>query len=197
MEDLACARWRLNRGASEGEDDLILRAGRGDPRAVRELVGEKLPRVLNLARRMLGDPVEAEDVAQETFLRAWKAAATWRPGRARFDTWLHRVTLNLCYDRLRLRRRGGGEPPDRADEGPGPERGLHAADVGRRVEAALAALPARQREAVALVHYQELSGADASALMGVSIEALESLLSRGRRALRAALTDLRDTETRT
>jgi RNA polymerase sigma-70 factor (ECF subfamily) len=65
------------------------------------------------------------------------------------------------------------------------------------VEAALAALPERQREAVALVHYQELSGADASALMGVSIEALESLLSRGRRALRAALTDLRDTETRT
>jgi RNA polymerase sigma-70 factor (ECF subfamily) len=187
----------LNRGGIDAEDDLILRAGRGDAQAVRELVGGKLPRVLNLARRMLCDPVEAEDVAQETFLRAWKAARTWRPGKARFDTWLHRVALNLCYDRLRLRRRAGGEPPEQADEGPGPERGLYAADVGRRVEAALAALPARQREAVALVHYQELSAADASALMGVSIEALESLLSRGRRALRAALVDLRDTEPRT
>lgn len=187
----------MNPGASDGEDELVLRAGRGEPQAVRALVADKLPRVLNLARRMLCDPVEAEDVAQETFLRAWKAAATWRPGKARFDTWLHRVALNLCYDRLRLRRRAGGEPPDRADEGPGPERGLHAADVGRRVEAALAALPERQREAVVLVHYQELSAADASALMGVSIEALESLLSRGRRALRAALADLRDTESRT
>lgn len=194
---MACARWRLNRGAIDADDDLILRAGRGDAQAVRELVGRKLPRVLNLARRMLCDPAEAEDVAQETFLRAWKAAPTWRPGKARFDTWLHRVALNLCYDRLRLRKRIGGEPPDLPDEGPGPGRGLEAADVGRRVEAALAALPARQREAVALVHYQELSAAEASALMGVSIEALESLLSRGRRALRDALVDLRDSEPRT
>lgn len=187
----------MNRGAIDADDDLILRAGRGDAQAVRELVGRKLPRVLNLARRMLCDPAEAEDVAQETFLRAWKAAPTWRPGKARFDTWLHRVALNLCYDRLRLRKRIGGEPPDLPDEGPGPGRGLEAADVGRRVEAALAALPARQREAVALVHYQELSAAEASALMGVSIEALESLLSRGRRALRDALVDLRDSEPRT
>ena len=197
MEDLACARWRLNPGPGDGEDDLILRAGRGDAQAVRELVNGKLPRVLSLARRMLSDPVEAEDVAQETFLRAWKAAPGWRPGRARFDTWLHRVALNLCYDRLRLRRRAGGEPPEQADESPGPDRGLQAADVARRVEAALAALPDRQREAVVLVHYQELSATDASALMSVSIEALESLLSRGRRALRAALLDLRETETRT
>jgi RNA polymerase sigma factor (sigma-70 family) len=187
----------LNREPGEGEDDLILRVGRGDAQAVRDLVDRKLPRVLNLARRMLGDPAEAEDVAQETFLRAWKAAPAWRPGRARFDTWLHRVALNLCYDRLRLRRRAGGEPPDEADEGPGPDRGLHAADVGRRVEAALSVLPLRQREAITLIHYQELTAADASALMGVSIEALESLLSRGRRALRVALLDLRETEART
>jgi RNA polymerase sigma-70 factor (ECF subfamily) len=186
----------LNSEAGDRDDELILRVARGDAQAVRDLVAAKLPRVVNLARRMLSDPVEAEDVAQETFLRAWKAAQTWRPGKARFDTWLHRVALNLCYDRLRLRRRAGGEPLDQADEGPGPERGLHAADVGRRVERALRALPARQREAITLVHYQELSAADASALMGVSIEALESLLSRGRRALRAALLDLRDTETR-
>jgi RNA polymerase sigma factor (sigma-70 family) len=186
----------LNPEPGNREDELILRVARGDAQAARDLVAEKLPRVLNLARRMLSDPVEAEDVAQETFLRAWKAARTWRPGKARFDTWLHRVALNLCYDRLRMRRRAGGEPPDQPDEGPGPERGLHAADVGRRVERALRVLPARQREAITLVHYQELSAADASALMGVSIEALESLLSRGRRALRAALLDLRDTEIR-
>ena len=140
---------------------------------------------------MLGDPREAEDVAQETFLRAWKQAPRWTPGAARFDTWLHRVALNLCYDRLRRRREiVTAEPPDRADEGPGPDRGLQARDAGRRVNAALQALPARQREAIVLCHYQELGNIEAASLMGVSVEALESLLGRGRRALRAALADL-------
>ena len=159
--------------------------------AVRALVTRKLPRVLSLARRMLGELSEAEDVAQESFLRAWKQAPSWRPGQARFDTWLHRVTLNLCYDRLRRRRETPTEaPPERPDEGPSPDRGLEAADVGRRVEAALQKLPDRQREAIVLCHYQELGNIEAAALMGVSVEALESLLSRGRRALRAQLADL-------
>jgi len=125
-------------------------------------------------------------------MRAWRAAPGWKPGQARFDTWLHRVALNLCIDRLRRRRRLAGEPLDRADEGPGPDRNLDAADVGRRVNAALAALPVRQREAIVLVHYQELSAAEASAILGVSIEALESLLARARRAMRLALLDLRE-----
>jgi RNA polymerase sigma factor (sigma-70 family) len=130
-------------------------------------------------------------VAQETFLRAWKQAPSWRPGAARFDTWLHRVALNLCYDRLRRRRETLMEfPPDVVDDGPAPDRGLEAADVGRRVARAMQALPERQREAIVLCHYQDLGAAEASRLMGVSIEALESLLSRGRRALRSALGDL-------
>lgn len=174
----------------DAEDDLVIRAGRGEMAAARALVDAKLPRLLALARRLLGDQTEAEDVAQETLLRAWRVAPDWIPGRARFDTWLHRVALNLCYDRLRARRRRGGEPPDRPDEGPGPDRGLQAQDVGRRVQAALGRLPERQREAIVLVHYQELGGAEAARLMGVSVEALESLLARGRRALRVALADL-------
>jgi len=114
-------------------------------------------------------------------------APKWRPGAARFDTWLHRVALNLCYDRLRRRREiAYAEPPERADEGPGPDRGLQAADTGRRVGQALQALPDRQREAIVLCHYQELGNIEAAAAMGVSVEALESLLGRGRRALRAA-----------
>ena len=165
--------------------------GDGDPAAVRALVARKLPRLLALAGRMLGDPAEAEDVAQEAFVRAWKQAPGWRPGGARFDTWLHRVALNLCYDRLRRRREVVTDnPPERADEGPAPDRGLEAKDVGDRVAAAMQRLPDRQREAIALCHYQELSNIEAAALMGVSVEALESLLGRGRRALRAALADM-------
>lgn len=176
---------------ADPDEDLVRRVGRGDPAAIQALVARKLPRVLNLAQRMLGDPVEAEDVAQEAMLRAWRQAPRWTPGKAKFDTWLHRVALNLCYDRLRRRREIPTDtPPERADEGPGPDRGLLAAETGLRVDAALRTLPDRQREAIVLCHYQELTNIEAAGLMEVSVEALESLLSRGRRALRLALADI-------
>jgi RNA polymerase sigma factor (sigma-70 family) len=175
------------------DEELLSRVASGDAAAVRALVARKLPRLLSLAGRMLGDGGDAEDVAQEAFLRVWKHAPRWKPGGARFDTWLHRVALNLCYDRLRRRRElAFAEPPEQADEGPGPDRGLHAQDAGRRVAQALQALPERQREAIVLCHYQELGNIEAAAVMGVSVEALESLLGRGRRALRAALIDMKE-----
>jgi RNA polymerase sigma-70 factor (ECF subfamily) len=177
--------------ASDPDEALLARVAEGDAAAVRALVGRKLPRLLGLAQRMLGDPAEAEDVAQETFLRIWRQAPNWRTGQAKFDTWLHRVALNLCFDRLRRRREiPTEEPPEQLDEGPAPDRALEAHDTGKRVGAALAKLPDRQREAVVLCHYQELGNIEAAAVMGVTVEALESLLSRGRRALRAALADL-------
>lgn len=177
---------------ADPDEDLVRRVGQGDPAAIQAMVARKLPRMLALAQRMLGDAVEAEDVAQEAMLRAWRQAPGWAPGRARFDTWLHRVALNLCYDRLRRRREiPTNAVPDRRDEGAAPDRGLLAADVGAAVNGALARLPDRQREAIVLCHYQELSNIEAAGLMEISIEALESLLSRGRRALRQALADHR------
>jgi RNA polymerase sigma-70 factor (ECF subfamily) len=175
------------------DEELLSRVAAGDAAAVRALVARKLPRLLSLAARMLGDAREAEDVAQDAFLRVWRQAPKWRSGAARFDTWLHRVALNLCYDRLRRRREVAvADPPERPDEGAAPDRGLQALDVGRRVAAALQALPDRQREAIVLCHYQELGNIEAAAVMGVSVEALESLLGRGRRTLRAALSDLKE-----
>lgn len=169
--------------------DLLARVAHGDAQAVRALVGRQLPRLLALAQRMLGVRGEAEEVAQETFVRAWTQAPHWQPGNARFDTWMHRVALNLCYDRLRTRRE---EPLDEgcndvADPAPGPDASLHATQRSAGMASALGALPPRQREALVLQYYQELSNTDAAALMGVSVEALESLLARARRNLRARL----------
>jgi len=188
--------------------ELLARVARDDASAVRQLVARKLPRLLSLAARMLGDRMEAEDVAQEAFVRIWKQAPHWREGEARFDTWLHRVAMNLCYDRLRSRREtvDGGLDDEAAIEAASaaqavqaggaaqdvhpphtPEAALEASQDGARVRAALAALPTRQREALVLTYYQELSNAQTAGLMGIGIEALESLLARARRALRAQL----------
>ncbi|KQM70802.1 RNA polymerase sigma factor [Sphingomonas sp. Leaf20] len=174
---------------------LVERVGRGEPAAARMLVASKLPRILGLATRMLRNTTEAEDVAQEAFVRVWNHARAWQPGRARFDTWLHVVVLNLCRDRLRRRREVTTDTlPETIDPAPDAEATLLAAERGRDVAAAIAALPERQREAILLVHYQDLSGAQAALALDISVEALESLLARGRRTLRARLAAPREDE---
>ena len=187
-----------DRDATPGADPiqadaaLVARVGAGDPAACRSLRDAHLGRVHGYAWRMLGDSGEAEDVAQECFLRLWRQAGRWR-AEARVGTWLHRVAHNLCIDRLRRRRPGAAEdPPDLPDPAPGPAGERQRSQVARAVGAALRELPERQRAAIALVHYQELGNIEAAEIMGVSVEALESLLSRGRRGLRAALAGMRD-----
>jgi RNA polymerase sigma-70 factor, ECF subfamily len=176
----------LNGG--DTDEDLLARIGRKDPAAVRAMVARKLPRLLGLACRMLGDRIEAEDVAQDAFLRVWREAPNWRFGQAPFDAWLYRVALNLCYDRLRRRReKSMAELPDRVDPGPAPDHALELRAEQQQVADALQSLPDRQREAVVLQYYQELSNTEAAGVMGISVEALESLLARARRNLRAYL----------
>lgn len=174
----------------QGDSDLPLlqRIAAGDGAASAALVDRHLGRILALAWRLLGSQAEAEDVAQDAFLRAWQRAADWRPGSARFSTWLHRVAVNLCLDRLRRRREVGleaaGDPPAE-DNHPGAA--LQQQAVAARVQAALAELPERQRLAIVLCHFQELGNAEAAEVMEIGVEALESLLARGRRSLRERL----------
>jgi RNA polymerase sigma-70 factor, ECF subfamily len=172
--------------------ELVRQAGAGDARAAEALVRKHVQRVTRLARRMLGDASEAEDVAQDVFMRVWKHAPRWRPGAAKFETWMHRVTLNLCYDRLRRRR----ETPDAdagvfvADDAPSASELWLAEQRAKRVRAAMALLPERQRAAIVLCHFEEVSNGEAADALEVSVEALESLLARGRRALKAELKDV-------
>ena len=167
--------------------DQITRAAAGERQAVSALVNRYSPGVLALATRMLADRAEAEDVTQETFIRAWKALPTWEP-RAKFSTWLHRVALNLCYDRLRKRRESTmAELPEQVDMALRPDDALDQSERVRAVEGAIAALPERQAAALTLCALQDHSQADAAEIMEISVEALESLLARARRTLRTVL----------
>jgi RNA polymerase sigma factor (sigma-70 family) len=170
------------------DEELVRRVGGGDKRAASELVRRHLPRMVGLARRMLGDASEADDVAQEVFLRVWKHAAAWKPGQAKFETWMHRVAMNLCLDKLRRAGRQGGEvSPETPDVRASATRALDDRQRRDRVREALQKLPERQRAALVLCYYQERTNIEAAEILGVSVDALESLLSRARRTLKSAL----------
>lgn len=178
---------------TDPDAELVARVGSGDRSAAQQLMTRHLPKMLALARRMLSDPVEAEDAVQDAFMRLWTHAARWQPGRARFETWLYRVTLNKCYDRLRRRPTAQlDEALAVADPAPGPAASLETTILSQQIEAAFQLLPERQRAAIQLCHYQECGNIEAAEILGISVEALESLLSRGRRALRARLVHLKD-----
>lgn len=177
----------------ESDEALVARAGRGDRSAASVLIARHSAKVLTLCGRILFDRASAEDAAQETFLKLWEHAGRWRAGGARLDTWLYRVATNACLDRLRNGRREAPEEDggDLIDGDPSADERIAAEQRRRAVENALAALPERQRIAVTLCHYQELSNIEAAEAMEISVEAVESLLSRGRKSLKEALLGMR------
>ncbi|MFN7606306.1 MAG: sigma-70 family RNA polymerase sigma factor [Hyphomonadaceae bacterium] len=168
---------------------LIAKAGRGDRAAAAALVKAVSPKLWRLSWRLLRDATEAEDVTQEALIRLWKVLPTWQTGRAKVETWLHQVTTNLCFDRLRKAGRFVDEDqaPEPLDPGPMPDTRLHQTALRDCVDTALASLPDRQRAAIILTHFEELAAKDVGEVLGISVDAVESLLARGRRALRLAL----------
>jgi RNA polymerase sigma-70 factor (ECF subfamily) len=171
------------------EDRILLaRVARHDRQAFRALVDRHVGAILALARRMLHDDAEAEDVAQETLLRLWRAGETLDLGSHGLRPWLRRVASNLCIDRVRGAKRMVvvDELPEVA-EPPRQMAGLMENDLAKRVDEALKALPERQRLALTLFHHEGLSQIEVGDIMGISDEAVESLLSRARRSLKAAL----------
>lgn len=174
----------------EADAELLARIADGDADAFGVLVARHHPNVFALCRRMLGDDGEAEDRTQEVFLKVWTKPEAWQSGGAKFSTWLYRVAANSCIDRLRKRVPVPVEEiPDTADDAAGPDTQLFQGQLAERVEAALSSLPERQRLALVATYYQDLSNREAAELLGVTVDALESLLARARRKLKELLSD--------
>jgi RNA polymerase sigma-70 factor (ECF subfamily) len=172
------------------EAHLVRRATAGDAAAFRTLVDRHVAGVVAVARRILADEAEAEDVAQDVMLRLWHAGAGLEIGEAGLKPWLRRVATNLAIDRFRSRRRTDltDQVPE-TPEDPDQDRGLMEGELSERVEQALIKLPERQRRALSLFHFEGLSQTEVAAALGVSDEAVESLLARARRSLKATFKD--------
>ena len=175
------------------DDALLVLYANGDTAAARALTFRMTPMAFSLAARLLNDKAEAEDVAQEAMLRLWKVAPDWRQGEAKVTTWFYRVVSNLCMDRLRKRRGLGlDEIAEPQDETPGVVARMHETDRAQALSTALDALPERQRTAVVLRHIEGMSNPDIADVLSVSVEAVESLVSRGKRSLKAILLKRKD-----
>ena len=184
---------------SAAADELLMQAiGRGDQAAFTVLVGRHLGRVTAMAWRMSGSRADGEEIAQEAFARVWVHAPKWdsggpKEGMAKFTTWLYRIVLNLAIDRKRRRvmqplEEAGEVADERADAFDAINRGQVAAAVGQAVRD----LPERQRMALVLCFYEELSNIEAARVMELSVGAIESLLIRAKKTLRQTLRGLHD-----
>lgn len=174
------------------DEALLVLYANGDSDAAKALMMRLTPRVLGYASRLLNDRAEAEDVAQEAMLRLWKIAPEWRQGEAKVSTWLYRVVTNLCTDRLRKKRGVALDAVAEPEDGRASvAEGMIESERAVALRAALATLPERQRQAVVLRHIEEIANPEIAQMMDISIEAVESLTARGKRALTAALADRR------
>ena len=180
--------------SSRDQDAALMAAfATGDQSAARALTERHAGRALSVATRMLGETMEAQDVTQEAMLRLFRVAPNWDGTRAQVSTWLYRVVSNLCIDRLRARPTepldSVAEPQDDAMSAAGL---LQQADRAQALHAAIAKLPERQRLAVTLRHIEDLANPEVADVMEISVDAVESLLARGGRALRATLSDRKE-----
>lgn len=180
---------------------LMLRVRADEPGAFEELVEQYQNRLVAVLHHLLGNPEEAEDLAQEVFLRVYRSRARYRP-RAKFSTWLFTIANNLALNALRTRQRKPVVTLDVHDSGPlgprpaeqlvrdrnhQPMQHMQQQELAAIIRQALDGLNERQRVAVVLNKFEDMNYAEIAEVMGLSVKAVKSLLSRARMNLRHAL----------
>ena len=180
---------------------LMLRVQRGDEAAFTALVDKYKQPVMNLAYRLLRDATEAEDLAQNVFIQAYKSAARYTAS-AKFSTWLFTITRNLCLNEIRRRSRHPADSIDApvltdSDDAPArqfedvkaqpPTQSLLQGELEQKIEQALAELPEIQRTAILLCRRDELSYEEIAVILDCSLSATKSLIHRGRETLKQKL----------
>jgi RNA polymerase sigma-70 factor, ECF subfamily len=175
---------------------LMARIGAGDHEAFRQLVERHQNAVVGTVAKMLGNHSEAEDIAQQVFLRIWKNAKRYRPD-AKFTTYLYTITRNLVFNETRRKSRKKEVSADANEENSHhlieanpeskPDSALLQVELQAAVDAAIAALPEAQRLAVVLRNYEQLSYEEIAEVLDLSVSAIKSLLFRARTSLREAL----------
>ena len=190
---------RGNRGKSEEDaDDLRLMqlVGRGDTGAFEQLIEKHQALVAGTVARMLGSNSDVEDIAQQVFIRVWKSARRYVP-RAKFTTWLLKITRNLVFNEMRRTKRralvplqpepGVEDPPLKDETNLAPDASLLETELQRTIEQAILQLPETQRMALVLRRYEQLSYEQIAEILDLSVPAVKSVLFRARSELRTRL----------
>jgi len=179
------------RGVEATDDDLLAQIGAGSRAAFTTLVRRHGERVRGLALAFTARAADADDITQDVFVQLWRSPRAWKPGKAAFSTWLHRVVANRCLDHARWQRLRQWLPiadvPEVADDAPAGVEAVSGLERLATVRRLLRALPPRQRLALVLATQEPRSTAEIAHILGVSEGAAEQLLVRARRALRAGL----------
>jgi RNA polymerase sigma-70 factor (ECF subfamily) len=171
----------------EAERELVRACQAGDRAAFDRLVERHQRDVYRLCYRYLGNHEDANDLAQETFLRAWRSLGRFR-GESAFSTWLYRIAVNACLNQRAARRPLTQELDDRlADPGAGAQAGVENADEARRVRAAVARLPEKQRATLILKVYQDLTHEEVAGVLGATVGTVKSNLFHALANLRRLL----------
>lgn len=177
------------------EAQLLSRAQAGERDAFQILLRRHLPAIHQYCLRMLGSESDAADMSQEVFIRFWQKMDSFDATQAKLTTWLHQIAHNLCIDSFRKRSRQAKFKNNLKDtssalsdeQGNTMDEISEQKDLSHTVKAAIGHLPERQRSALLFCHYQGLSNKQAAEILDISVEALESLLSRARRTLKGTL----------
>ena len=169
------------------ETELIRKAVAGDMSAYTRLVSDNRERVLRAAYGVLGSAEEAEDAAQDVFVKAWKKLDTYT-GEASFSSWLYRITINTSIDVLRKRREQVALDHQIAEKTYGPEDRMLQSDTQRQIRQAVDALPDGSRSVIILREYEQLSYKEIAEILEIPIGTVMSRLNYARRRLRERLT---------